>query len=337
MFEQITTSNPFDRFQPVGKFSCHHVRDGHQEEPVNKSIFLEKLREASTPTACETIKKQLSFLKPYYDSIHSLVLVGSTAYNMYTEGSDIDIVIITSLKGHDEVCEVIFEKEINDSLQDQCPSNFEYTVLTSANTEELFQLSSPFAFSIRHGVVIRDDGFLFQLRNKKIPRIPHEKYYATCLYEHIATPYFGLLKKYQAETKRKGCSLTCPKKTRNCQGLGSATVFAKLILRMLYVTLPSRGMVPLTKNDAIAYARIVYGNKGEKVAQNVVNLLRGNRSSFCFDEFKPLKDFAVQLYKEILTITGLSRDVLDIIQDAARIAKKDFTAISNPAVKNCVM
>ena len=117
----------------------------------------------------------------------------------------------------------------------------------------------------------------------------------------------------------------------------SAQVFANLIVKMLYVTLPARGMIPLTKNDTISFVKIAYGDKGEMVVKDVLSLLREKRTSFCFDEYKPFKEFAVQLYKEILNFTGLDRKVRDILADAARIAKQDYTAISNPSMKNCVV
>ena len=285
----------------------------------------------------ESIKKKLSFLQPCQESIHSMVIVGSVAYNAQTTNSDIDVVIITTREGHEKVCSVVFEKEIDESLSGKETTNFEYTVLSSAHVEELFQISSPFAYSIRHGVVIQDDGFLLVLRNNKYPALPQEKYYTTCLYENIATPYFGLLKKFQKETKRKGCTLSCPKKSQGCKGLPSAQLFARLVMQMLYITLPARGLMPLTKSDVIPYAKMAYGSRGEAAARNIVSLMQEKRSCLCFDEFKMLREFAVQQYKEILNIAGLSRKVRDIITDAAKIARKDFQSINNPSLKNCVI
>lgn len=282
------------------------------------------------------ITEKLSFLKPYQNSIHSLVLVGSTAYNAQTTHSDIDIVIITTKGGHEKVCNFLFEKEIDESLNCDKQSQFEYTVLSSQQTEELFQISSPFAYSIRHGVIISDDGYLLMLRNKRFPLLPGKEYYTTCLYENIATPYYGLLKKLRRETRENGCSPSCCRKNKGCNGLPSAQLFAKLIMRMLYVTLPSRGMIPLTKRDVVTYAKNAYGVQGETVAEQVVSLMQDKGVSFCFDEFTMLKKFTVQLFREILGIIGLGSEARKIITDAARLARGDFHLIHSPAMKNCV-
>lgn len=288
-------------------------------------------------TLKEKTKIKLSFLNPYQNFIHSLILVGSTAYNVQTVNSDIDIVVVTTQEGHEQVCNFLFEKELDESLNGGSSSNIEYTVLASEHVEKLFQMSSPFAYSIRHGVVIRDDGFLLQLANTRYPVLPKQEYYTSCLYENIATPYFGLLKDIQKQVKEKRCSCSCGRKNKGCRGLLSAQLFAKLVLQMLYVTLPSRGMIPLTKGDVIAFARIAYGSSGENVAKHTVMLMQEKRSTFCFDEFADLKKFAVQLFKEILNLAGLSSKVRNILVDAARIAKKDFQSINDPSMKNCVM
>ncbi len=285
----------------------------------------------------KTILRELSFFKSYHHLIHSLVLVGSTAYGAQTVNSDIDIVVITTARGHEKVCELLFEKEIEESLSSTEASKFEYTVLSCSQTEKLFQIASPFAYSICHGVVFQDDGYLTSLCKKRLPRLPEKEYYTTCLYENIATPYFGMLKKLQSETRKRGCSLSCRRKDKGCGGLQPAHMFAKLILKMLYVTLPSRGMMPLTKGDVVAYAKKAYGRQGEKAAQQVVSLMRDKRSSFCFDEFRLLKKFAVQLFKEILSIVGFSVELREILVDAARIARGDHHLIHNPATKNCVV
>ncbi len=285
----------------------------------------------------EKIREKLSFLEPYHNSIHSLVVVGSTAYDAQTSNSDLDIVIITTIGGHTKVCEFLFEKELDESLSSGKNSKLEYTVLSSEQTEKLFDVSSPFAYSIRHGVIIRDDGYLLVLRNKRFPLLPKKPYYMTCLYENIATPYYGMLKKLQSETKKKGCTSSCCRKSKGCEGLQPAHIFAKLIMQMFYVTLPSHGLIPLTKADVIIHAKKAYGSQGENVAKQIVSLLRDKRTSFCFDEFKMLKKFAVQLFKEILNIIGITSEVREIIADASRIAREDYHLIHNPVTKSCVI
>lgn len=287
--------------------------------------------------AARKMERQLSFLEPYQDLIHSLLLVGSTVYKAQSTNSDVDIVIVTKPEGHEPICNFLFERELDESLQGKCTSNIDYTVLAPEHTEKLFQVSSPFAYSIRHGAVIWDDGFLRRLKTKNNPRLPAKEYYTDCLYEKIAAPYFGLLKKIQAEAKEYKCSPGCTRKAKGCGGLLSAQLFAKLVVQMLYVTLPSKGMIPLTKNDVVAYARIAYGSWGESVARESLRLMRSKNSTFCFSEFATLKKFAVLLFKEILKTAGLSHKVRTILFDAARMTRKEFHSISNPSLKNCVL
>lgn len=331
---QVVSHNHPDQRPKVGRVD-HLVQE--KEGPASIPVRINLHGKSFSFANKEEITEKLSFLKPYQNSIHSLVLVGSTAYNAQTNNSDIDIVIITTNGGHEKVCNFLFEKEIDESLNSGKHSQFEYTVLSSQQTEELFQISSPFAYSIRHGVILLDDGYLLMLRNKRFPLLPGKEYYTTCLYENIATPYYGLLKKLRSETREKGCSSSCCRKNRGCSGLQSAQVFSKLIMRMLYVTLPSRGMIPLTKRDVVTYAKKAYGSQGENVAGHIVSLLQDKRPSFCFDEFMLLKKFTVQLFREILSIIGLSSESRKIIADAARIARGDYHLIHSPAMKNCVI
>ncbi|MCF6187261.1 MAG: nucleotidyltransferase domain-containing protein [Desulfobulbaceae bacterium] len=304
--------------------TCRAVHGSPSDKPFSEAVRKDIVRE-------------LSFFKSYHHLIHSLVLVGSTAYGAQTVNSDIDIVVITTARGHEKVCELLFEREIEESLSSTEASKFEYTVLSCRQTEKLFQIASPFAYSICHGVVFQDDGYLASLCKKRLPRLPEKEYYTTCLYENIATPYFGMLKKLQSETRKRGCSLSCRRKNKGCDGLQPAHMFAKLILKMLYVTLPSRGMMPLTKGDVVTYAKKAYGRQGEKAAKQVVSLMRDKRASFCFDEFRMLKKFAVQLFKEILSIVGFGVELREILVDAARVARGDHHLIHNPATKNCVV
>ena len=336
MLHQAVTHN--QSHQPLTACQIDQFPLGTWEKKQETVPTAVNLRDRTLPYADRNaITDKLSFLKPYQNSIHSLILVGSTAHNAHTKNSDIDIVIITTNGGYEKVCNFLFEKEIDESLNIGKKSKFEYTVLSSQQTEKLFQISSPFAYSIRHGVFIQDDGYLLVLRNKRFPLLPEKEYYTTCLYEYIATPYYGMLKQLQSETKEKDCSSSCCRKTSGCKGLQSAQMFAKMIMRMFYVTLPSRGMIPLTKGDVVSYAKKAYGSQGEDVANHVLSLMRDQRSLFCFDDFMMLKKLAVQLFREILSIIGNRSEVRKIIVDASRIARGDYHLIQSPAMKNCVI
>ncbi|GAB4333666.1 MAG: hypothetical protein Kow0089_02430 [Desulfobulbaceae bacterium] len=293
--------------------------------------------ETLAPAERRHIEDNLSFLDSLALAIHTLVLVGSRALGVHRKESDIDIVIITTEKGHDQVCETVFAREIEESLADGGKPPFEFTVLAAPDVEELFRQSSPFAYSIRHGTVIRDDGFLLRLRQRRFPPLPDRKYVVTCLEESIAPHYYGLLKKFRKEARAKKCSPGCARKAGGCSGLRPAHRFAKLILRMFYVTLPARGMIPLTKDDVAVFAELAYGRQGKQAAEQVIALMREKRFSFCFNEFRELKDFAVRLFREVLQISGIDETVRAILSDSSRLARQDFQAISNPAIRNCVL
>jgi predicted nucleotidyltransferase len=88
------------------------VQRNDEEKITFKPVQLNLVRKDILNADREKIKRKLSFLKPYQNSIHSLVLVGSTAYNAQNSNSDIDIVIISTHGGHEKVCNFLFEKEI---------------------------------------------------------------------------------------------------------------------------------------------------------------------------------------------------------------------------------
>jgi predicted nucleotidyltransferase len=283
----------------------------------------------------EQIEQKLSFLAPVDTYIHSLVVVGSAAYGVQKPGSDIDLVIITTAGGYEKVCEVLFEKEIEESLAKGGKSEFECTVLSAGDTENLFTISSPFAYSIRYGAVIRDDGYLLLLRSRRYPLRPTQEYYRTCLFEKILTPYYTALKEFRNQTQRDSPAgwLNNP----IGRGFSPAQLFAQLILRMLYITLPARGMMPLTKSDIVAYAQRIYGTDAEKIASLVLSLVRSNQPFIYLEECARLKKFAVLLFKEILRIVDIDHDIRAMIADASRIARKTYDSIQHRAMRNCVV
>ena len=141
MLHQAVTHN--QSHQPLTACQIHQFPLEIQEKKQETVPTSVNLRDRTLPYADRNaIKDKLSFLKPYQNSIHSHILVGSTAYNAHTKNSDIDIVIITTNGGYEKVCNFLFEKEIDESLSSDEKSKFEYTILPSQQTEKLFQISS---------------------------------------------------------------------------------------------------------------------------------------------------------------------------------------------------
>ncbi|MCL7487229.1 MAG: nucleotidyltransferase domain-containing protein [Desulfobulbaceae bacterium] len=329
----ITRDYPYNNATGWGRLpASSKTAKEHLSSPVPTPLHVNDL----SCSAREKIAEKLSFLEPVEKYIHSLVVVGSAAYGIQGPDSDIDLVIITTTGGHEKVCELLFEKEIEESLDRGGKTEFECTILSSGDTKKLFQASSPFAYSIRYGAILRDDGYLLLLRGGRYPLLPQKEYYRTCLFEKILTPYYTALREFRRQNVAKDSS-ACRLNRRIGRGLSPAEMFAQVIVCMLYVTLPSRGMMPLTKNDIVSYAQRAYGTDAEKLASRILDIVRGNAPMSYADECRRLKNFAVQLFKEILHLVIIDHDVRIMIADAAKIAGKTYDSIRNSAMKNCVV
>ncbi len=283
------------------------------------------------------VLQRIGFLAPYKDGIHSIVLIGSTAYNLNSQGSDIDIVIICKKDRYEQLREIIFEKEIEGHLNHNGVQNVELIVLEPQYTESLFKIASPFAYSIRYGAVLQDDGYLSRLCSKELPLLPGRKYFLKALYEYIAVQYYGALTRLEQQIKHRNCSSLCCEFTRGCTGLSAADTFAKVIFRMLYVTLPARGYMPLCKADVLSFTREVYGEQGAQALESAINILRQNRTSILYNEYRSIKPFATELFKEVLGIVGIRKDVLNILKDAANMVRGDVHKIQDQRFRQCII
>ena len=162
--------------------------------------------ERITPEKEAGIRSCLSFLSQRRRDIHSIVLVGSAAYGADVNGSDIDVVVICGDRGHEAVLEIVCERELAESLQGEQERKYEYTVLSASQAEEQFRMASPFAQSIRHGVVLADDGYLRSLFNAGHPQRPGRQYVMTALSDTITVQYYGSLE----ALKKRGKSAAAP-------------------------------------------------------------------------------------------------------------------------------
>jgi len=129
-----------------------------------------------TPDQNIYIKQKLSFLEEHMEKIHSIVLIGSVVFGFDEKGSDIDIVVICKEEGYEEVSHVLHKRMMDEGLKVQ------YSVSRPSHVEWIFMIGSPFANSIRHGVVLKDDGYLKSLlENKEFPLKPIREYYLEAL------------------------------------------------------------------------------------------------------------------------------------------------------------
>ena len=282
-----------------------------------------------------SIEDIYSSLSPVLADLHGVLLVGSAAYGMQTFGSDIDVVLVAKESSLEAVCGFVFDKTIETCQTEKETPQVEYTAMSSSQVEELFELASPFAFSMKYGRCLYDDGFLAALYRKPFPTLPGRNYYVQSFFEHIASQYFNTLKELEKATKKRNCTNYCCRMNPACQGLEPAEMLFKLIVRMLYLTLPARGLMPLTKNDAIDFATATYPKEILTAIHKAVHWSRKNSNSIVFTEYKLLKKAAVHLFREILTFLGPQDDVRHVLHDAASAVRGDFHRIQSSSLKNC--
>jgi predicted nucleotidyltransferase len=308
------------------------VEKGYEEE----ELVIDHPADISERTRSQ-ILSGLSFLAPRYHEIHSMVLIGSAAYGLQTEGSDTDIVIICKDRKFDSFREFLFEKELEGYGRSDTGGEFEFTVLDTENTEKYFRIASPFAYALRNGVVMRDDGYFKKLTREKYSMVPGRDYFMSAFYENISVQYYGAINRLEKEIKRNQCSDECCKNRKDCKGLPKGDVLAKTLMRMLYITLPARGLMPLSKKDVVDYSSNVYG-KGELEPLNkAIEIMRKDNTPIYYSDYKRLKSFSARLFREVLSVIGIKSDVLRILKNAARLIRGDYAGIDDEALKKCVI
>ena len=92
-------------------------------------------------------------------------------------------------------------------------------------------------------------------------------------------------------------------KNGKCMGHFSGDILARVISRMLYVTLPKRGFLPLCKPEAVAMASEVYGRGACRPVALAMDVLRKERA-ITYQEFRVMFPFARTLFRECIRICG---------------------------------
>ena len=287
---------------------------------------------SSTPTLAD-----IAFLFPYLNHLHTIVVVGSAAHGTQTEESDLDFVVITKENGLENICEAVFDNDIEISLAGAGGTKLEVTVLTESQAEELFSMASPFAFAIRYGTVLFDDSYLEALLAKPNPRVPIREYYTKSLFENVACQYFNVAKQLEKAVRQKECSADCCAAENSRCSLLPAAMLPKLIFQMLYLTLPCRGLMPLSKDDVIVFAEAFYSTEVSNAVKKAATLLRSKSDVIPFHVYRSLKLASVKLFREILTILDYQQDVRQIVHDAAHSVRGNFDGIENSLLRKCLV
>lgn len=304
-----------------------------EEEPI---LVINKRTPVLSKDTKREIERELEFLEPLLKDLHSMVIIGSSAYGINEDTSDIDIVIIARKDDYERVRDMIFEHEIDLSLNGDRKKK-EFIVLGPEYTEEMFRLSTPFSFSIRYGVILKDDGYLRSLFKRYHPDLPERSYYFKAFYEYIAVQYYGSLTNLEKTIKGKGCSRECCSRKADCNGLDNAEMFLKVILRMLYITLPAKGYIPLTKKDLVQYVRNLYSSEWASGIEEVVSLSRTSPQTLYYDQYMKLKPIATGLFRETIDILGKKAEVIKVLRDAASMVRGEYSKIEDRFFKECVI
>jgi hypothetical protein len=276
----------------------------------------------------------LPFLGKAGAEIHSLVLVGSHVFAAQTSNSDIDLVVIAAEEAAENLCAALLDRELAAAARPGDEDEYEITILTKGQTEAVFAQASPFAYSIRYGRVLFDDGYLAALLKTPFPQIPTEEYYVSSFFEGIASQYFNIIK--GSEKSRKQACPACRGRDCGCRELPAAAQLPRIIFKMLYLALPLRGLMPLTKSDAVSFAETFYPPEISSEIAVAAELLR-SQEGVARSAYPGLKKTGIFLFREILAALGHLQAVRQSLHDAASAARASFQRISNPALRNALL
>jgi len=249
---------------------------------------------------------------------HSLILFGSYGLGHAGKHSDLDFLVL--LKDSDKAKRLSFilhdyESHIRNGIR---PVQIQIVDLTEKQIEFLFRVSSPLVHSARVGVVIRDDGYFRALLSKAYPKWPTKEYAVEAFARWIVWQYFESAVRLRREIKKDHGPEGWCTRHGSCLGHLSGDILARVISRMLYVTLPERGFMPLSKFQARQMAAESYGKEYLRAILISMAVLRKERG-ISFREFQLLYPFAKKLFRECLRICRKDPRVLDALKRNARI------------------
>jgi len=274
------------------------------------------------------IREMKAFLDSFRPSIHSLVLFGSYALGNATRHSDIDfLVLLQPGKETRRLRRILFDfkMSLGNDDKDEAPVAIQIVDFDEQGIEKIFELSTPLAHAARHGVIIQDDGWFKRLLLRPYPKWPTKDAAVVAFTRWIVWMYYrcaiDLKREMSADHGMEGIC------TRNgkCMGHFSGDILARVISRMLYVTLPERGLLPLGKSETARMAVEAYGPNARRPVKLAIHVLRDDRA-ISFEEFQVMMPFARRLFRECLRICGPKDGrVIKILRDQANIYRRLFT------------
>ena len=296
------------------------ARDRDQSRPISVVNGLgfdsEKAR-----WAMQAVK---AFLDPYRKYIHSLILFGSYAMGHATRFSDVDFLVLLKngekvqrlsrvLSGIEGGHRAVLEAEISEGIQ--------FVPFDERGVERLFELSTPLVHAACHGLIIWDDGWFKTLLRRPYPKWPTREAALEAFTKWIVWQYYrsaGDMKREILMDHGPGGICT---ETGKCMGHLSGDILARVLSRMLYVTLPERGFLPLSKREAVAMAVETYGRAARRPVALAMAVLRRERA-ISHREFNVMFPFARNLFRECIRICGTHNPrVVEALRRNAEIRK----------------
>ena len=220
--------------------------------------------------------------------------------------SDIDFLVL--LKSGEKVRRIRrilfdFKLSLGNDNEGQGPVEIQIVDFDEKGIEHVFELSTPLAHAARYGVVIHDDGWFKTLLLRPYPKWPTKEASIVAFTRWILWMYYrcaiDLKREISADHGPEGLC------TRNgkCMGHFTGDILARVMSRMLYVTLPERGFLPLCKPEAVKMALEAYGQSAWRPVALAMNVLRKDRA-ISYHEFRMMMPFARRLFRECLRICG---------------------------------
>ena len=219
-----------------------------------------------------------AFLDPYRKYIHSLILFGSYAMGHATRFSDVDfLVLLKNGKKVQRLSRVLFGIEWGHRaiLETGTLGGIQFVPFDERGIERLFELSTPLVHAACHGLIIWDDGWFKTLLRRPYSKWPTREAALEAFTRWIVWQYCRSAVDIKKEILMDhGPDGICTKRGK-CMGHLSGDILARVLSRMLYVTLPERGFLPLSKREATAMALEAYGRAAWRPVAVAMAVLRG--------------------------------------------------------------
>jgi predicted nucleotidyltransferase len=281
-----------------------------------------------SPQALAAMHAGKHFLDSYRRWIQSLVLFGSYAMGRAEGGSDLDLLVILK-HGHmaREIKRSLFDVgfDLGTRSSETGAAELQLVAFNEEEIDGIFRLATPLAHAIREGIIIWDDGFFNSLLSRRYPKWPTREAAEEALVQWIIPQYFLCAIDLKREIlKDHGHGGICSE-GKECVGHFKGDILARVISRMLYVTLPESGLLPLTKHDLREMAVKVYGKEWERTIALALQVLREDRA-IDDTEFRTMFPFARRLFRACVKVCGRKNPlVIEAIRSASAIYKNHVT------------